>query len=139
MAESSPFGISSSPRGELNVCSIFKIDGSLSVIQLLCVSLCIDFLKIFEVKHTFHLYIPDQNDIFQLREISNVAQVKWVRSIFNFWDHILHDFDIVRGLKALSNDKRLYANLLKAVLQLALLECWIDIDEYQVCTGSRKL
>lgn len=75
MAESSPFGISSSPRGELNVCSIFKIDGSLSVIKLLCVSLCIDFLKVFKVKHTFHLCIPYQNNILKLRKISKFTKV----------------------------------------------------------------
>jgi hypothetical protein len=75
MAESGPFGISSGPRCELNVCSIFKIDGALSVIQFLGVRLCIDFLKVFKVKHTFNLCIPDQYDILQVGEVSNFTQV----------------------------------------------------------------
>jgi hypothetical protein len=75
MAESSPFGVSSGPRCELDVSSIFKIYRPLSVIQFLGVSLCIDFRKVFKVKHTFYLCIPDQYDILQISEISNFAKV----------------------------------------------------------------
>lgn len=75
MAESGPFGIPSGPRCELNVCSIFKIDRALSVIQFLGVRLCKDFRKVFKVKHTFYLCVPDQYDIFKISEVSNLTQV----------------------------------------------------------------
>ena len=66
VAECSPFGISSGPRCELNVCGILKIDRTLSVIQFLRIRLSVDFLKVFKVQHTFDLCIPDQDDILQV-------------------------------------------------------------------------
>ena len=116
MTQSSSFRVAGSPRGKLNISSIFKINLFLSFDQFTRVIIRINRVKIIEVEHPLHLVLSNQDDILEVRKILHISKVKWVACLFDLRHDVLEDLDVVRALESFSHDKGLYPYFLQAVL-----------------------
>ncbi len=96
-------------------------------------------IQILKIEHPLNLTVTNKNHIFKFWELLNLSKIQWIIRCLDFRYHLFDYLNIIRFFEPFSHYQRLDPNLLQAVLELALLERGVNIDQNKISACRREL